>query len=122
MKKRFIILSLILIILTVFFSLSACRDGETSAPQTYESALSKMESLGYQVTEIPQEYLTGGAINGFSAYNSEKQSGIMAYWFETEEIASSYLNGWNDDRYDVKESDGVCAYYGTQKAVEDFIS
>lgn len=132
MNKFIKVITFILTLIICVSLITACNKNEdtsednsnvvvSTTPATAEIAVSKMESLGYDVRLIIGDgLLTDGAVSGFRAWNSV--DGMMAFWFENEEEAQAYLNGWNDSKYTVKKRDGLCIYYGTEQAIKDFKS
>jgi uncharacterized protein YxeA len=117
MKKLVKVLSLILVVFTLSFILTAC------VPKSAEDAVVKMEEKGYTVTLIDQDYLlTEGAVIGFKAYNVSEKQGMTAYWFNSKKEAKAYLETWTDSMYEEKGIKGLCVYAGTKKAIKDFKS
>lgn len=113
---RFLFVTL-LIIASVLFSVGC--DEPKQIPATKEEAVLKLETAGYEITEA---FLPDGAIYAITAYmkDDEGYAGLMAIWFESEDLAVEYYESWNDSRYQQKAVHGVLVYYGTERAVKDF--
>ncbi|MBQ3234705.1 MAG: hypothetical protein IJA97_00930 [Clostridia bacterium] len=119
MNKFIKSLSLILVIFALCFTFTACK---TEVPQNIDDAVSLMQDNGYTVNLLTSDVLPEGAISGFTARSEDGLNGMLALWFNSEEEAEAYVDGWIDDRYSIREFNGLCVYGGTEKAVEIFKS
>lgn len=109
-----------LLTLSISIFTVACGDYEISVPTTMDSAISKLENAGYEITVAVA--LPEGVTEALTAYKSSSDSyeGVIVLWFATGEEAEEYSKGWNDSRYQVKKIFGNMAYYGTEGAIKDF--
>lgn len=117
--KVFRLILFLLITISFTFLAVACED-PISIPSTKEEAVLKLETAGYEITEITIE--EEGVLSAFTAYreNDAGYSGIMVIWFENETFAEEYEKDWVDSRYQVKKKQGAILYYGTKTAINDF--
>ena len=109
-----------LFILSISIFTVACGDGDISVPTTIDSAVSKLENAGYEVTVAVS--LPEGVTEALTAYKSSSNGyeGIIVLWFASGEEAEEYSKDWTDSRYQVKKAFGNMAYYGTEGAIKDF--
>ena len=115
MKKLTKILSLIVLVVSLF-SLTACF------PKDFDSAKQKMEDAGYYVNiNEYKDYKLHGIVSGFTAFkldeNNQKQTVIVIY-FESAQKAQEYAKDWRDSIF-IVEYNGKFAYAGTQSAIDD---
>ena len=118
--KKFAKLISLISVLTICATLLACS--RFSAPQKVEDGFSIMQEKGYLVTVLQEGEMQGNAISGIVAYSFETQQGMIALWFETQQEASEFVATWTDDKYSIIKAEGVCAYAGTELAIQDFLN
>ncbi len=117
--RTFRLIIFLLTLISFTFLAFGCKE-PVSIPESKESAVLKLETVGYLVTELSlEEDGVTGAINA-SKKEGSNYDGIMIIWFEDENTAIEYEKDWVDSKYQVKKRYGVLVYYGTERAVKDF--